>query len=318
MKAQCNPISTTDAITKAKVREELPSYLEIEEFVVLFPEQRIQSRHNKKQRISYLSKLLKMYKIESPLSLERFYLYLDEKQSRLSTVEVLSEKFCLFGCLVALSPIIRFQTNSKAYFLTELSISASGSSFSVVIVVCGECCRHYPFLTIGRYYIFSHLKLSSTDVGYENRKRKVLTTSKRTFVLYYHENDRFDNQNSCHKDNMISIVDINKISSLYKEDYRFNELISYAGTITGYVNDCILELDHSLLLLLTHYFIHNKGRSLRIGANIELYDVHILSINGSIKGFGCCTRSNLGIVRFSPLLEGSINRRRFQVHSPFT
>jgi hypothetical protein len=68
------------------------------------------------------------------------------------------------------------------------------------------------------------------------------------------------------------------------------KIVSYSGVITGYLGDCILELDNQFHLYLTHYFCNNKGRGLREGTLINLYNVHPVFIGKKlqVRKLGIC------------------------------
>ena len=50
--------------------------------------------------------------------------------------------------------------------------------------------------------------------------------------------------------------------------------ISYRGAITAYLRHAVFEMDGQVKLLLYHFHHPSKGRGLRVGAILELYNVH--------------------------------------------
>ena len=131
-----------------------------------------------------------------------------------------------------------------------------------------------------------------------------------------------------------SVHDEVRPSSARPTPHRCSRTVSYVGMITKQVAVCVYELDHNqpalprsssslpasssaspahndpltsrfpvLRLYLTRYdcgALHD-GLGLRPGCVVQLHHVHRLYHSGCFLGLGCCARSQVSVVSFSPL-----------------
>jgi hypothetical protein len=81
-----------------------------------------------------------------------------------------------------------------------------------------------------------------------------------------------------------------------------SRVVNYNGTLSRCVSDAVLELDGICQLYLTHYPLLDTlgGRGLRVGARLQLYNVHPIFRRHRLIGFGCCIFSHIEVEEFSP------------------
>ena len=134
-------------------------------------------------------------------------------------------------------------------------------------------------------------------------------------------NDRSPSSSSSHSSRQPSPSRRAAGASAASAGCRSTRTVSYIGCITKQVALCVYELDHGgidnvavssslpfaplpcLRLYLTHYDCAAlaDGIGLRPGCVVRLEHVHPVYHSSRFLGFGCCARSDVSIVSFSPL-----------------
>jgi hypothetical protein len=180
----------------------------------------------------------------------------------------------------------------------------------------------YNFISVRQSYLFHNLQRAKV-VTSNNSPNKLTTesitavfmTTVQTFLLpiVTKENDMSSQISNRSFSTVFSDDNISEISDgEMNVEHAQTILINYEGTITSVNNlytHATCQIDHSYTLYLTHFPMKNLGRGLRVGAVVQLYNVHPLLLPRDpldqtqkhvLHGFGCCKSSTLHIKKFSP------------------
>jgi hypothetical protein len=113
-------------------------------------------------------------------------------------------------------------------------------------------------------------------------QRRVLTTTDRTVVLPFPlqtttSQEPHNSLTQCYTSQELSkSINSQDTNTTSVPIINQENVISYEGTVTKYVSDSIIELDHEVQLVLIHYLCPDEGRALRIGAKIRVDNAHLI------------------------------------------
>jgi len=80
-----------------------------------------------------------------------------------------------------------------------------------------------------------------------------------------------------------------------------SNILTYQGVITENLGDNVFVLDNRFSLYLTHVLVDYKGRGLRVGTTVKVFNGYTMFRNGLLHGFGLTMYSFLQIISFSKM-----------------
>ncbi|TPX44798.1 hypothetical protein SeMB42_g04201 [Synchytrium endobioticum] len=172
--------------------------------------------------------------------------------------------------------------------------------------------HYHKQLKVGRWYLFTDLKASKPKFKLNANAsftRKVLNFEVGKSRLF----DLNSSDLSVFNLNMRNMVDDCDVQTVKPAGLPMHpasssapkSLISYSGRISRIVNvdQGFYELDGKIMLVLTHYQIAGPGFGLRLGAGLQLHNVHLVLLNDGLAktpvSLIACSYSTLEINEFS-------------------
>lgn len=187
-------------------------------------------------------------------------------------------KYAALGRISAVSPIRR--QKAKSYFVLELVKEVSECTANTVHILFMGQSKWHPFLHPDQYVLcLDLLKSFSTEA-----EKFVLQASEFTQVLFISPSEAIQILDEMNRSNYLVIG---------------RDLVNYTGTISKRLSQDVFQLDQTLVLWLTHFSDAKRYAGLRVGAKLNLINVHVTDSMAIIA----CARSSIEIVAFSTLIS---------------